>query len=238
MEDLKEEIRKQDERSKDPQELAADLEGGSFYNLEATVAYHALPSSADVSSKSRNMGMQLIFYLGIKGLFGVPLPIWVELKGLLCTARIRVAMSPDPPFVKTLSLTLMGIPKVEAACIPLIEKGANILNLPIISNFVNWAIATAAGMYVAPKSMTLDIGKMLVGDDVQKETQALGILLIRIHKATGLSKQDARGSKGGGSDPYICEESFSRLCFVSRGSADALQAWPSRNSESLSTRQE
>ena len=51
--------------------------------------------------------------------------------------------------------------------------------------------------------MTLDLFKMLQGDDIKKETLALGVLFIRIHKATGLSKQDRRGSKGGGSDPYI-----------------------------------
>ncbi|KAL1881123.1 hypothetical protein VTK73DRAFT_4800 [Phialemonium thermophilum] len=204
VQDLKDEIRKQDEKVKDPQELAADEEGGDFYNLEATIAYHSLPSSADVSSKAKNMGMQLVFYLGIKGLFGVPFPIWVELNRLLCTARIRIALSPNPPFIKTLSFTLMGLPKVEAGCIPLIEKGANILNLPVIAQFVNWAIATAANMYVAPKSMTLDIGKMLQGDDIKKDTQAIGVLFVRIHKATNLSKQDRRGSDGGGSDPYIC----------------------------------
>lgn len=204
VQDLKDEIRKQQAQTKDPQELAADEEGGDFYNLEATIAYHSLPSGSDVSSKAKNMGMQLVFYLGMKGLFGVPFPIWVELNGLVCTARIRVALSPNPPFIKTLSFTLMGLPKVQASCIPLVEKGANILNLPLISNFVNWAIAAAAGMYVAPKSLTLDIGKMLQGDDIQKETQALGVLFIRIHKATGLSKQDRRGSEGGGSDPYIC----------------------------------
>lgn len=204
VQDLKDEIRKQQAKTKDPQELAADEEGGDFYNLEATLAYHSLPSGSDVSSKAKNMGMQLVFYLGMKGLFGVPFPIWVELNGLVCTARIRVALAPNPPFIKTLSFTLMGLPKVQASCTPLIEKGANILNLPLISNFVNWAIAAAAGMYVAPKSLTLDIGKMLQGDSIQKETQALGVLFIRIHKATGLSKQDRRGSEGGGSDPYIC----------------------------------
>lgn len=75
VEDLKNEIRKEGEKNKDPQELAADEEGGEFYNLEATVAYHALPSGRDIASKSRNMGMQLVFYLGIRGLFGVPFPI-------------------------------------------------------------------------------------------------------------------------------------------------------------------
>jgi Ca2+-dependent lipid-binding protein len=34
-------------------------------------------------------------------------------------------------------------------------------------------------------------------------TTALGVLWIRIHKASGLSKQDRRGKEGGGSDPYI-----------------------------------
>jgi len=44
---------------------------------------------------------------------------------------------------------------------------------------------------------------MLQGDDIKKETEALGVIFLRIHKAVGLSKQDQRGSKGGGSDPYI-----------------------------------
>ena len=73
----------------------------------------------------------------------------------------------------------------------------------IFVNQTNLMSGAAASMYVAPKSMTLDMGKLLQGDDVQKDVEALGILWIRIHKASGLSKQDRRGSKGGGSDPYI-----------------------------------
>ncbi|CAJ2511008.1 Uu.00g066330.m01.CDS01 [Anthostomella pinea] len=210
MKDVKEKMHEENKKTKDPQELAADEEGGDYYNLEASFAYHAKPSSGSVSGKAANMGMQLVFYLGVKGLFGVPLPIWVELSGLVGTVRIRLQMSPEPPFLKAVTFTLMGVPKVAAGCTPMIEHGVNILNLPLISNFVNWAIATAAGMYVAPKSMTLDLGKMLQGDDIQKETVALGILFIRIHKATGLSKQDRRGSEGGGSDPYITV-SFSKF---------------------------
>ena len=203
VEDIKDEIHKNNEQQMDPNELAAIETAGSFYNLEISVAYHAKPSGGDVASKAGNMGMQLVFYLGIKGLFGVPLPIWVELIGLVATARVRLQLAPEPPFLKTLTFTLMGVPKVEAGCTPMIEKGVNILNLPLISNFVNWAVGAAASMYVAPKSLTLDLSKMLQGDDVEKETQALGVMFIRIHKAVGLSKQDQRGSKGGGSDPYI-----------------------------------
>jgi Ca2+-dependent lipid-binding protein len=47
------------------------------------------------------------------------------------------------------------------------------------------------------------MGKLLQGDDIQKDVEALGVLWIRIHKAIGLNKQDRRGKEGGGSDPYI-----------------------------------
>ncbi|KAF9878952.1 c2 domain protein [Colletotrichum karsti] len=224
VQDIKDEAHKQNQKNTDPNELAAMEQAGSFYNLEASVAYHAKPSGADISSKARNMGMQLVFYLGVRGLFGVPLPIWVELQGLVATARIRLQLTPDPPFLKTLTFTLMGIPKVQAGCTPMIEKGVNILNLPLISNFVNWAIGAAASMYVAPKSMTLDLSKMLQGDDIKKETLALGLLYIRIHKAVGLSKQDRRGSEGGGSDPYITVawSKFSKPQFCTRVIQDDL----------------
>ncbi|KAI9813337.1 MAG: hypothetical protein M1832_006352 [Thelocarpon impressellum] len=201
--ELKDSVHKANEMKKDEQELLADEEGGDYYNIECAFAYHAAPSGKSVQTKARNMHMQVVFYLGIKGLFGVPLPIWVELQELVGTVRLRLQMTPEPPFLKALSFTLMGVPHVQAGCIPMVRRGVNILNLPLISNFVNYAIGAAASMYVAPKSLSLDMGKMLAGDDVQKEVEALGVLWIRIHKAADLSKQDKRGSKGGGSDPYI-----------------------------------
>ncbi|TAQ89167.1 hypothetical protein B7494_g2507 [Chlorociboria aeruginascens] len=207
--EMKDDIHKRNEKNKDPQELAADEEGGDYYNLECSFAYHAAPASGGASEKAKNMHMQLVFYLGIKGLFGVPLPVFVELQGLVGTVRLRLQMSPEPPFLKALTFTLMGLPQVQASCIPMLETSINILNLPVISKFVNYAIGAAANEYVAPKSMTLDMGKMLQGDDIQKEVEALGVLWIRIHKATGLSKQDRKGSEGGGSDPYIAV-SFSK----------------------------
>ena len=149
------------------------------------------------------MHMNLVFYLGIKGLVGVPLPIFVELQELVGTIRLRLHMTPEPPFAKTLTFTLMGVPHVQAGCIPMMKHGVNILNLPLISNFVNYAVAAAASLYVAPKSMQLDLKSMLQGDDVTKDVQAIGVMWVRIHRAVGLSKQDRRGSEGGGSDPYI-----------------------------------
>lgn len=83
MKDLKEEMHKENQKTKDPQELAADEEGGDYYNLEASFAYHARPASETVLGKAQNMGMQLVFYLGVRGLFGIPLPI-CEFLELLC----------------------------------------------------------------------------------------------------------------------------------------------------------
>ncbi|KAJ4297531.1 hypothetical protein N0V90_005423 [Kalmusia sp. IMI 367209] len=203
MKEMKQAIHEENKKTKDPQEAAADEEGGDYYNLEVSFAYHAQPTGKRASDKARNMHMQLVFYLGIKGLFGVPLPIFVELQGLVGTVRLRLAMTPEPPFLKTLTFTLMGAPQVQAGCIPMVEKGVNILNLPLISNFVNYAIKAAASMYVAPKSMSIDMRAILQGDSIQKDTEALGVMWIRIHRAVGLSKQDRRGSKHGGSDPYI-----------------------------------
>jgi Ca2+-dependent lipid-binding protein len=81
--EMKEFIHQHNKKSKDPQEAAADEEGGDYYNLELSVAYHALAAGARVSDRARNMHMQLVFYLGVRGLFGVPLPIFVELQRLV-----------------------------------------------------------------------------------------------------------------------------------------------------------
>ena len=201
--DLKQSIHEENKKNKDPQEAAADEEGGDYYNLEVAFAYHAKPTGSSVAGRARNMHMNLVFYLGVKGLIGIPLPIFVELQELVGTVRLRLQMTPEPPYAKALTFTFMGVPHVQAGCIPMVKRGVNILNLPLISNFVNYAVAAAASLYVAPKSMQLDLKAMLQGDDITKDTQAIGIMWVRIHRAVGLSKQDRRGSEGGGSDPYI-----------------------------------
>ncbi|KAJ5544269.1 hypothetical protein N7513_007080 [Penicillium frequentans] len=203
VQNLKDNIHESNLKTKDPQEAAATEEGGSYYNLEASFAYHAKPSSGTASSKARNMHMHIVFYLGIRGLFGIPFPIFVELTELVGTVRLRLQMMPEPPFAKDLTFSLVGIPHVKAACVPMLRRGVNILNLPLISNFVNSSIGAACAMFAAPKSMTMDVSMMLQADDIDKDTIAIGVMWIRIHRAVGLSKQDRRGSEGGGSDPYI-----------------------------------
>jgi hypothetical protein len=42
--ELKESIHEENKKTKDPQEAAADEEGGDYYNIEIAFAYHAKPS--------------------------------------------------------------------------------------------------------------------------------------------------------------------------------------------------
>lgn len=77
-------------------------------------------------------------------------------------------MTPRAPFVKNVTFTLMGLPQVNVSAVPMTERGINVLNLPLVSGFVNNSIAAAANEYVAPKSMSLEVGKLISGDNVKK----------------------------------------------------------------------
>ena len=104
-----------------------------------------------------------------------------------------------------MTFTLMGVPKVEISAVPMSRALPNVLDLPLISGFVQSSVAAAANEYVAPKSMTLNMAEMLMGDGVKKDTLAVGVFVITLHHATGLSAQD----KNGKSDPYSKRPIFS-----------------------------
>ena len=91
------------------------------------------------------------------------------------------------------------------SCIPLTKHGLNIMDIPLISNFVQSSIDAALAEYVAPKSLTLDLKDMLVGDDFKKDTSACGILMVKIKKASKFKEGDGSfgGLKKGSSDPYV-----------------------------------
>ena len=47
----------------------------------------------------------------------IKFPIYAHLKALAGKARMRLTLMPDPPFFSSVTLTLLGQPKVEIACI-------------------------------------------------------------------------------------------------------------------------
>jgi hypothetical protein len=78
------------------------------------------------------------------------------------------------------------------------------MDVPLISSFVQSSIDAALAEYVAPKSLTLDIKDMLMGDDFKKDTLTRGIVLVHIKKARGFKEGDGGfGPFSGSSDSYV-----------------------------------
>ncbi|CAE6440898.1 unnamed protein product, partial [Rhizoctonia solani] len=187
-------------------------------------AYHANPSGASASSKAQNAHIVVDFFVGARGFFGVQIPVWVEISGAIGTARARFELLPDPPFVKTAVVTLLGLPRISISVVPLHQHFTNIMNLPLVSTFISNSVNTAVAEYVAPKSLKLDIQRLISGDDIKRDTDAVGILVVTIHRATMLKA----GDLGGGSvDPYVTL-AFSRLgkpLFSTRVISDRSPVW-------------
>jgi len=94
----------------------------------------------------------------------------------------------------------MGMPRIEIAAVPLNQRFLNVMSLPVISDFVYSSIKTTAREFCAPKSFTMDISKMLVGDDIKKELNAIGVFVVHIDRAVGVRAADKLTGK---SDCYV-----------------------------------
>ncbi|KAI1138554.1 hypothetical protein F5Y05DRAFT_384441 [Hypoxylon sp. FL0543] len=197
------------EKGKDPkqeeQEQVAVKEGmeaeeGDFVNLELALAYRSRSSGKSLKEKAKNAHLYLKFYLPGE----VAIPVWVELRGLIMTMRLRLQLTPDPPFISLCTLTFLGQPKASISCVPLSKHSFSLTDVPFISSFVNSAIDAALAEYVAPKSLTLNLKDMLVGEDFKKDTSSLGVVWIFIKHARDFKQGDGGvGPMKGSSDSYV-----------------------------------
>jgi len=177
-----------------------EAEEGDFINLELAAAYRSRTSSNLIRTKAKNAHLYLKFYLP----GGVVVPVWVELRGLVMTLRLRLQLTPDPPFIELCTLTFLGQPKASISCMPLSKHSFSLTDVPLISSFVNSAIDAALAEYVAPKSLTLNLKDMLMGDDCKKDTVSLGVVWIFIKRASGFKQGDGGvGPMKGSSDAYV-----------------------------------
>ncbi|QRV98489.1 C2 domain-containing protein [Ceratobasidium sp. AG-Ba] len=172
-------------------------QAGDYVNFEVAFAYSAEPGKGS-DTKEKNIHLLIEFFLGVYDWLHIPIPIWIQVDGIVGTVRLRIQFIPEPPFVRNLTFTLMGVPGVEVSAIPMSRVLPNVLDLPLISRFVKMAIAAGTAELVAPKSMTLNIKEMMSGAALG-DTLAQGVFIITIHHAEGLSAQD----RSGRSDPYI-----------------------------------
>ncbi|KAK6208385.1 hypothetical protein LQW54_006866 [Pestalotiopsis sp. IQ-011] len=193
------------ETKQQEQEQAAIREGmeaeeGDFINLELAFSYRARSSGKSIAAKAKSAHMYLKFYLP----GGVAVPVWVELRGIVGVMRLRLQLTPDPPFISLCTLTFLGQPKASLSCVPLSKHSLNLMDVPLISSFVQSAIDAALAEYVAPKSLTLNLKDMLVGDDFKKDTISRGVVLVFIKRASGFKQGDGGiGPMQGASDAYV-----------------------------------
>ncbi|KAG9074664.1 hypothetical protein FS749_013752, partial [Ceratobasidium sp. UAMH 11750] len=186
------------DRANKAREAGEDADqAGDYVNFEVAFAYAAEPGKGS-DSRSRNIHLLIEFFLGVYDWLHIPIPIWIQVDGIVGTVRLRIQFIPEPPFVRNLTFTLMGVPGVEVSAIPMSKVLPNVLDLPLISRFVKMAIAAGTAEFVAPKSMTLNIQEMMSGAALG-DTLSQGVFLITIHHAEDLSAQDRNGR----SDPYI-----------------------------------
>lgn len=81
----------------------------------------------------------------------------------------------------------------------------------MISGFVQSAIDAALAEYVAPKSLTLNLKDMLMGEDFKKDTSARGVVLVFIKSARGFKQGDGGVGKFQGSSDAYCTVSWGKF---------------------------
>ncbi|KAG6871564.1 hypothetical protein C0995_003051, partial [Termitomyces sp. Mi166 len=164
---------------------------GDLFNIEVAVAYRArtVPREKEKRLRDRAENAHLLMEFLIPG--GLVVPVWVELTGLLATARMRIQLMPNPPFFALCTLTLLGQPKTTIACTPLAKNFLNLMNIPVLSDWLQKIIDGVISEYVAPRSLTLDLKTMLTGQE-KKDTHADGVLVVTVRSA-----KDFNGGDGG-----------------------------------------
>ncbi|KAK7679241.1 hypothetical protein QCA50_017819 [Cerrena zonata] len=141
------------ERSEDTSGPNKDQEeelSGDHVNVEVSFAYRGLPSGKSIISKAMNVHLLVDFFLGIRGVRGLKVPIWVEVTGTVGTARARLQLISDPPFVKTTMVSSMDLPRITISVVPLNKILPSVMDIPFVSGFISSAIDTAVAEYVAP----------------------------------------------------------------------------------------
>lgn len=191
------------EDGSEKQQVAEGMEAeeGDFVNLEVAFAYRARSGKVTMKDRMRDMHLYLAFYLP----GNIKVPVWVDLRGIVGTMRMRLQLAPDPPFFALCTLTFLGQPRIELSCTPLLKQAPNVMDLPLISNFVQASVDAAMAEYVAPKSLTLDLKDMLAGDDFKKDTSARGVIVVHIKRGFDFRVGDPGIPliRDGSADPYV-----------------------------------
>lgn len=129
----------QEDGTQQPVAQGLEAEEGDFVNVEIAFAYRARSKAKSWKDRAKDAHVYLAFYLP----GNIKVPVWVDLVGLVGSMRLRLQLAPDPPFFAMATLTFLGQPKVSMSCVPLSKYALNIMDVPLISNFVQGAVDAA-----------------------------------------------------------------------------------------------
>ena len=234
----KEKTEQADDGSQQQVAEGMEAEEGDFVNMEVAFAYRARSNKKSIKDRAKDMHLYMAFYLP----GNLKVPVWVDLRGIVGTMRLRLQLCPDPPFFSLCTLTFLGQPKVDLSCTPLNKHAVNIMDVPLISNFVQSAVDAAMAEYVAPKSLNLDLKDMLAGDDFKKDTNARGVLVVNIKKGYDFKTGDTGIPlvKDGSSDPYVSVgwAKFGKPVWSTRLLLDEMEPWWDETAHVLVTPEE
>lgn len=177
-----------------------EAEEGDFVNMEIAFAYRPSTGRKRMKDRAKKAHFYMAFYLPSN----IKLPVWVEVEGFVGVMRMRLQLTPDPPFFSLCTFTFLGQPKVDISCVPLLKQAPNLMDFPLISRFVQSSVDAAMAEYVAPKSLTLDLKDMMMGDDFKKDTNARGVIVVTVKRAFDFKEGDGGiGPMKGSADPYV-----------------------------------
>ena len=197
-----------------------ELGKGFFVNYEVSFTYN---NTREMARRGTGLHMLAHFGWGVRGLGGSEIPVFIDVLKLSGTLRLRLLLSPSPPFVRDALFTFVQMPEFDISARPLRSIGfgsINAMDIPLLKSYVQKSIAQVAGAFVSPRHYHLDVDRLLLGKDAAVRTSSVGVLYLIIHGCTDLPRTDAMGS----CDPYVVASysKFDKPLFSTRTIVDTL----------------
>ncbi|EIW72275.1 hypothetical protein TREMEDRAFT_70665 [Tremella mesenterica DSM 1558] len=174
---------------------------GQYVNYQVSFTYsHSAPfPSTAVPRKGMGLHVLAYFGIGIAGLKQTEAPVYIDILSLKGTINLRLLLSATPPFVRTGTFFFPKLPDFDISAKPLVRSAFNAFNLPLVKPYVMKSIVEVAQSFVAPRSYTLDVDRLLLGREASYRLMSVGVLQLIIHGAKDLPKTDTLGT----CDPYV-----------------------------------
>lgn len=184
-----------------PQEgLDSDIVYGTVQVAFYPTATPKFPASTRPAGTPTPPHFQLSLLLFSRTVTNIVVPVYIGFESFAGTVRFKLKLGSQPPFVKTLAFAFVGLPKIDVGVKLLDRNLPDIVKLPVFRDVVfKQAIDMVFEAFTEPNVVPMNLEKILLGDQVEHELYARGILRVHISRAIGLRKSDISGEN----DPFV-----------------------------------